>query len=379
MADSRSLDLRDTARNAGCSPMPASTKDNISLSCLALGCVIIAMFHGCARKLPPSGGPPDLTPPVIVGMSPDSAQAAVPRDAAVELEFSEHMDKRSVEDWLFVRPSRNRPSLSWKGRKLIARIPGGLEADRTYQVVLGRNAKDRHGNMMESTFELVFSTSPEVPAGALAGRLIRLSTPIDNNLVFVWNPEWSDTVITDPLEAQFISYTNAEGRFRMTGLQERQRYVLGVFYDQNKNRIYDAAQDFVSMCPDTIELTPGADLVAEVEWRFFDPESYGSISGVLSDSLWTDEYVSMMFTHQTDSTLVYRTSLEVPGAFVIPQVIPGRFDATVFVDEDRDGTLDGGELARSYRWGPFAVAARDSVNVSVVGLWQAGDEEEHGR
>ena len=57
--------------------------------------VLIALVAaGCAKRLPPSGGPPDIEPPRVIGSYPDSGAARVPRDARFEITFSEGMDEQ---------------------------------------------------------------------------------------------------------------------------------------------------------------------------------------------------------------------------------------------------------------------------------------------
>ncbi|MCC6652188.1 MAG: Ig-like domain-containing protein, partial [Candidatus Eisenbacteria bacterium] len=51
---------------------------------------------GCAKKGMPTGGPPDLDPPRILTVSPDSGAAAVPLDASIVLTFTEDMEPRGT-------------------------------------------------------------------------------------------------------------------------------------------------------------------------------------------------------------------------------------------------------------------------------------------
>src|SRR5258708_24208353 len=107
----RSLSLADALRAPGCgllaSPRVHATPDHPpvaqcrlaapdhpsrQLSAAALCALILFCSSGCARKLPPSGGPPDLEPPVVLSVTPDSSATAVSRTARLVIEFSEGMD-----------------------------------------------------------------------------------------------------------------------------------------------------------------------------------------------------------------------------------------------------------------------------------------------
>ena len=64
------------------------------------------LLAGCAKKGPPTGGPPDLEPPRVVQTSPDSGAAGVSRRPAISVSFSEGMEPRSSGDALEFAPPR---------------------------------------------------------------------------------------------------------------------------------------------------------------------------------------------------------------------------------------------------------------------------------
>ncbi|MEQ1832702.1 MAG: Ig-like domain-containing protein, partial [Candidatus Eisenbacteria bacterium] len=65
-------------------------------SAVALGGLLVLVVAGCARKQPPSGGPPDLQPPSVTAVIPDSGATSVSQRAELSVEFSEGMDPRST-------------------------------------------------------------------------------------------------------------------------------------------------------------------------------------------------------------------------------------------------------------------------------------------
>ena len=85
--------------------------------CAAL--VALVLFLGCARQMPPPGGPIDRTPPVVVSTEPADAATDVPLDRRIRIEFSKGMDRRSVERAVFISPQPARaPQMRWDGKTL---------------------------------------------------------------------------------------------------------------------------------------------------------------------------------------------------------------------------------------------------------------------
>ena len=59
---------------------------------LVMALLAFVALPGCAKKAPPTGGPPDITAPTLIASSPDSGAAGVPRDAEGSISFSAGMD-----------------------------------------------------------------------------------------------------------------------------------------------------------------------------------------------------------------------------------------------------------------------------------------------
>src|SRR4030042_1867927 len=77
-------------------------RGGISLSVVFQWVAAISLA-GCAGQVQPSGGPPDTIPPAITRTIPDTNAVRVSTHF-FELEFSEYVDRRSVEEAIFISP-----------------------------------------------------------------------------------------------------------------------------------------------------------------------------------------------------------------------------------------------------------------------------------
>src|SRR5260221_13342260 len=90
--------------------------------------LLLALAAGCARKQPPSGGPPDLEPPSVLSVTPDSGATSVERTVHPTVEFSEGMDPRTASIAVEIAPAVGIKARRWSGRKLALVLADSLRA-----------------------------------------------------------------------------------------------------------------------------------------------------------------------------------------------------------------------------------------------------------
>ena len=81
----------------------------------------LALISGCARVGPPTGGPADSTPPEVVTTVPEDGVTGVGRDTEIRIEFSEEMNRVSVERSFSIAPDVKLRNPRWDGTAFVAR------------------------------------------------------------------------------------------------------------------------------------------------------------------------------------------------------------------------------------------------------------------
>ena len=76
-------------------------KKNIFKIAIAYPLLIISFLCSCALQLPPSGGPPDKTPPEILKSEPKTGTLNF-NSQKVVFEFNKYMNKSQVIDNLYI-------------------------------------------------------------------------------------------------------------------------------------------------------------------------------------------------------------------------------------------------------------------------------------
>ena len=76
------------------------------------------------------GGPIDQTPPRIASTQPATDQTSVATDAAIQIDFSEPMDRRTTQEAIFVAPATDF-EMDWEGSATLRlKLAQGLAQDR---------------------------------------------------------------------------------------------------------------------------------------------------------------------------------------------------------------------------------------------------------
>ncbi len=306
--------------------------------------------------MPPPGGPPDITPPRILSVSPESLAVGVPTEAAITITFSEPIDRATIERALWVAPGGAvKPKFSFSGDAMTVRLGAPLPDSTTVGVLLTTLVQDRKRdgtqNAIAEPHRWIFSTGGALWTGRVSGKVDRgnVTTPpaggANRGLVLVGlYPGDADTV-PDPSETEpaAITQMRANGEFTLEGLPTdgRRRWLLAMF-DRDGNRAFNDRGDFVSASGEPIVLKPDSNAV-EVFLRLIDPSTPAEASGTLeraegdSASLWVALYEAAAETLATPKAKV---QVARAGAFLLRGVPAGAYRLVAFCDENGNSRRD---------------------------------------
>ncbi len=205
---------------------------------LALSLLLIS----CAYQIPPSGGPPDTNPPEIIKTHPKNGTVNF-KDNYIEVEFSEYVDKRSVQDAIYITPYiESEIQYKWSGRKLKIIFPEKLKDSTTYVVTFGTEIKDLNaGNKMKESFTLAFSTGASIDSGSIEGKIF---TSKENFMVFAYlidkiNPDTLSPMRTKP---DYVTQAGKDGSFKFQFIKFG-KYRLFAVNDKLRNLLYNPGMD----------------------------------------------------------------------------------------------------------------------------------------
>lgn len=296
--------------------------------------LLLAVAAGCARKLPPSGGPPDLEPPLVLAVTPDSGATAVDRAARPTVDFSEGMDPRSATLAVEIAPRVEVKTRRWSGRRLTLVLADSLAANRTYTLFVGTDARDRHGNSLKAGRAVPFTTAASFPPGRIEGTV--QPTGFAAPGTYLWCYPEGKAPDSTARDFEAVGLAGDGGTFRINGLNVPGRYRLWAFADLNHNHSFEPASDLLVPADTTLALTPGEPVASGLTLRVVNPRAPGEVKGTVLDSLNDNRgQLRLIVESVSDSTHRLLYDLAGGGAYDF-KWDPGAYRVRAFRDLDRN-------------------------------------------
>lgn len=289
---------------------------------------------GCARKQPPTGGPPDLEPPMVTAVVPDSGATAVDRTGRLSVEFSEGMDPRTASTAVEIAPRVEFKSRHWSGRKLVLQLADSLARDRTYTLFVGTDARDRHGNPLRSGRAVPFTTALTFPSGLIEGKVLPTGFPAPGTYLWCYPEGRAPDSTARDFDA--VGLAEDEGAFRITGLAVPGRYRVWAFADLNHNHSFEPDKDLLVPSDTTLVLTAGRPVASGLVLRVVNPRAPGQVKGTVLDSLQDARgTLRLIVVSAADSTRRLLYDLDPSGAYDFNWE-PGAYRVRAIRDLDRN-------------------------------------------
>jgi hypothetical protein len=195
-------------------------------------------FYSCANQLPPSGGPDDVTPPVIIRTAP-SDQSINFTGSIIRIEFDDYIDRRSFqENFRIVPKPPGEISFDWSSRSVEIGFSRPLERNRTYIVTVGNGVRDLYGNAIQEPLQFAFSTGMQLDEGRITGTVITGDPGKTVVLAFLKTGRTENELNPEDNRADYSAGVTQEGSYTFTNLSQGE-YRLFAIKDENNNELYD--------------------------------------------------------------------------------------------------------------------------------------------
>lgn len=212
--------------------------------------IITFTLFSCANPIPPSGGPPDTSPPFIVSYSPENSATNYVGNK-INIKFNKWMNRNKVIENIFISPSA-KLDFDWSGKELEIEILDDLRENTTYSFTLGAEYSDIFNNLPESGFSLVFSTGSQIDSGYIEGKLFDKNP--SGAYVFAYRIDniSADTLSPSRTKPDYRIQTGTSGAFRIQALKDGVYRLFSVRDKFKDELINDGIDDFSSASDDII-------------------------------------------------------------------------------------------------------------------------------
>ena len=208
---------------------------------------------GCANIVPPSGGPRDSLPPVLVKAEPEN-HALRMNEKKIVLNFNEYLDLKELRNNLIVSPvPKIMPSVTSHLKTITITIKDTLQPNTTYALNFGRAITDvNEGNVMKN-FSYVFSTGNYIDSLSYSGRVIMANTgKPDSTLIAVLHDKLEDSAI-EKIRPRYIARLDSSGFFTFSHIHPA-TYALYALKDESGTHEYTSRSQVFAFADSPVNL-----------------------------------------------------------------------------------------------------------------------------
>ncbi len=187
--------------------------------------IVVISNAGCANIIPPSGGPRDSLPPVLITATPRDSATNFPGNR-ITLTFDEYVTLDNALENVLVSPvPKNNPVIDYKLKNVTVKLRDTLEPNTTYSLNFGNAIKDVNEGNVFKDFTYIFSTGSKLDDNTLSGKVtLAESGKFDSTLVAVLYPSLYDSAVAKE-KPRYIARVDGQGNFGFANLPTG-RYAL---------------------------------------------------------------------------------------------------------------------------------------------------------
>ena len=227
-----------------------------ALAVVIIGIFIISSGTGCASIVPPTGGPRDSLPPVIVNLDPrDSGRLF--NEKKFIITFNEFVQVDEPQKNLIVSPSpKVNPVITIKLRSVIVSIKDTLEPNTTYSYDFGNAIRDLNEGNVFKNFRYVFSTGTTIDTLGIGGRVLVAETgKADSTLIVMLHRNLDDSAVVKE-KPRYVARVDTAGFFRFRNIAPG-TYKLYALKDESGQRRFLSKEQFFAFADSAVDSRSG--------------------------------------------------------------------------------------------------------------------------
>jgi len=193
--------------------------------------------------IPPSGGPRDSLPPVLIAATPPDSSTNF-KGNRITLIFNEFVQVENAFENVLVSPTpTNAPNIDYKLRTVSVKLKDTLESATTYSINFGNAIKDvNEGNILKN-FTYVFSTGNVIDQNTFSGKVVLAETgKIDTTLIVVLHRNLADSAVSKE-KPRYITKLDGKGIFQFRNLAAG-TYAVYALPNEYSKRYDDTTKPF---------------------------------------------------------------------------------------------------------------------------------------
>jgi len=224
--------------------------------------LIILLLYGCANIVAPTGGPKDVSPPVMLDISPSNYSTNFDKKQ-IKIVFDEFVQVNNASQEVYESPLFDeKPDVKSKGKEIVIKLNTELKDSTTYCINFGKSITDLTENNPVLNFKYVFSTGSYIDSLTIKGKIKVANNvkPEENVLVLLYK-NLNDTAPNKAVP-DYYSKTDKNGNFEISNLAPG-TYNIFALKDANNNKKFDLPNELFAFNDSSI--SPVASKVSYVD------------------------------------------------------------------------------------------------------------------
>ena len=210
-------------------------------------------WQGCARIVPPTGGPKDTLAPRLVNAIPAQGSTDF-HGKTITLDFDENIAVNALNQQLIISPVQdNIYTYKLRGKRLELTFEKPFPQLATVFLNFRSAITDINEKTIAKDIRLAFATGPVLDTLHVGGIVTELMTskPVKNALVGLW-PDLDTTDIRKQ-RPQYLAVTDEKGIYHLENIRPN-RYQLAAFADNNGNARWSGKREQMGFYPEPIDI-----------------------------------------------------------------------------------------------------------------------------
>ena len=218
-----------------------------SVVCILIVLAVLANLSGttgCASIVPPTGGPRDSLPPLLVSVTPADSSRNF-EGKKINFAFNEFVQVDNPIGNLLISPTpKNTPTVDSRLRTVTVTIRDTLEPNTTYTFDFGDAIRDVNESNILKNFTYIFSTGPTIDSLQFSGKVIVAeSGKIDSTLLVFLYQSLDDSAVLKE-RPRYITRVDNAGNFTFRNLPSGKFAIYGVKDEGGQRRYMSRNQMF---------------------------------------------------------------------------------------------------------------------------------------
>jgi len=222
----------------------------------------ILIIYACANPIPPTGGPKDLDPPILIGTMPENKSLNF-EESEIIIEFDEYIKEENLLTQLMITPNLSAPyNYQINRNRITLSFEEPFDSSTTYTFNFREGIIDITEGNVPPNLKFVFSTGNFLDSASVHGEVRSLMTKeaLEDITISLYSTVDTVTFLDGP--PKYSTLTNEDGSFSLENVKNG-TYSIFSLSDENRNLKLESRSEAYGYIDHVIELNdslPGLDL-----------------------------------------------------------------------------------------------------------------------